>query len=234
MTLPGLPEFSPEVVTVDAGGAAQMYQASFRRDAERESFSGPDEEFLRSLELVMTIKRADEEDLSRVEELTLRTSQMNATGVHYPDAVCVRCSADPDHEVLTVTMADRFGPHGAVGVMLLEYHPAVWHLKLLATSCRVVSFGAGAVILNWLIDQAAQAGVHLAADFRPTDRNRMMDIAYRFAGFTNESCDCLGSIGLAHGEGDIQRLHLTADLRSGPTTMRLDSPDLAAAHVVDH
>jgi methoxymalonate biosynthesis protein len=204
-----------------------MYQAGFRRDAERESFNGPDEQFLRSLDLVMAIKRADDEDLSRVEELTLRTSQMNATGVHYSDAALRGLLADPDHEVLTIALTDRFGPHGAVGVMLLEYHPAVWQLKLLATSCRVVSFGAGTVLLNWLIDQAAQAGVHLAADFRRTDRNRMMDIAYRFAGFTDEPCECLTSLGLGTDRDGIQCLHLTAGRRDAPTTMRVDSPDLA-------
>jgi methoxymalonate biosynthesis protein len=230
-SLPDLPEFSPEVITVDARRRRQMYQASFSRDAERESFSGPDEEFLRSLDLVMAIKRADEEDLSRVEELTLRTSQMNATGVHYPDEVLRGLLADPDHEVLTVTMSDRFGPHGAVGVMLLEYHPAVWHLKLLATSCRVVSFGAGTVILNWLIDQAARADAHLAADFRVTQRNRMMDIAYRFAGFTDDACECLAALGPLGGRGDIQCLHLTPSPRSAPTTMQLTSPDLVAGHL---
>lgn len=232
-SLVGLPEFSPEVVTVDARRRRQMYQASFRRDAEKESFAGPDEEFLRSLGLVMTIRSADEEDLSRVEELTLRTSQMNATGVHYADAVLRGLLADPDHEVLTVTLTDRFGPHGAVGVLLLEYHRAVWHLKLLATSCRVVSFGAGAVILNWLIDQAAQAGVHLAADFRPTDRNRMMDIAYRFAGFTTEACECLAGLGAMAGRDGVQCLHLTAEPRRAPATMRLIAPDLAIEHVLD-
>ena len=230
--LPGLPEFSPDVVTVDARWRRQMYQASFRREAEKESFAGPDEEFLRSLELVMSIKRADEEDLSRVEELTLRTSQMNATGVHYSDATLRGLLADPDHEVLTVTLTDRFGPHGAVGVMLLEYHAAVWHLKLLATSCRVVSFGAGAVILNWLIDQAARAGAHLAADFRPTERNRMMDIAYRFAGFTGEPCECLGHLGSVAGRDGVQCLHLIPAPRNAPTTMRLISPDLATGHVL--
>jgi methoxymalonate biosynthesis protein len=92
LALPGLAEFSPEVVTIDARRRRQMYQAGFRRDAERESFPGPDEEFLRSLELVMTIKRADEDDLSRVEELTLRTSQMNATGPVRP-ARRGRCDA---------------------------------------------------------------------------------------------------------------------------------------------
>jgi methoxymalonate biosynthesis protein len=232
-SLADLPEFSPEVVTVDARRRRQMYQASFRRDTERESFAGPDEEFLRSLDLVMTIQRAGEEDLSRVEELTLRTSQMNATGVHYPDAVLRGLLDDQNHEVLTVTLTDRFGPHGGVGVLLLEYHPAVWHLKLLATSCRVVSFGAGAVILNWLIDQSARAGVHLAADFRPTDRNRMMDIAYRFAGFAEEPCACTAELGLGRipdREG-IQRLHLMADPRQAPATMRLISPDLAAGRL---
>jgi methoxymalonate biosynthesis protein len=113
----------------------------------------------------------------------------------------------------------------------------VWHLKLLATSCRVVSFGAGTVILNWLIDQAARGGVHLAADFRRTDRNRMMDIAYRFAGFAEDPCDCLAAPGLAGnpasaGERDgVQCLHLTASARPGPSAMRLAAPDLAAARV---
>ena len=225
-SLAGRPEFSPGTVTVDARRRRQMYQASFRRDAERESFTGPDEEFLRSLDLAMTIKRADGDDLSRVEELTLRTSQMNATGVHYPDAVLRDLLADPDHEVLTVTLADRFGPHGAVGVLLLEYHRTVWHLRLLATSCRVVSLGAGAVILSWLIDQAARAGAHIAADFRRTERNRMMDIAYRFAGFAEESCVCQAELGPAADRDGVDCLHLTAAPRPAPTTMRLFSPGL--------
>jgi methoxymalonate biosynthesis protein len=229
--LPDLPEFSPEVVTIDARRRRQMYQASFRRDAERESFTGPDEEFLRSLDLVMTINRAGQDDLSRVEELTLRTSQMNATGVHYPDEVLRGLLDDENHEVLTVTLTDHFGPHGAVGVMLLELHRSVWHLKLLATSCRVVSFGAGAVILNWLIDQAARAGVHLAADFRRTDRNRMMDVAYRFAGFTDDTCTCTAEFEPVAGQDGIQCLHLIADPRQAPTTMRLISPDLTAGRL---
>lgn len=228
LELPALPEFSPAVVTVDAKRRRQMYQASFRREAEKESFTGPDEDFLRSLNLEMHIKRADEENLSRVEELTLRTSQMNATGVHYSDEDLRGLLADSAHEVLTVTLSDRFGPHGAVGVLLLEYHPAVWHLRLLATSCRVVSFGAGTVIIGWLIDQAAQAGVHVAADFRPTDRNRMMDIAYRFAGFTNDLCECLAQLGSPTGRDDIQCLHLVAAPQPASSTVRLISPDLAA------
>jgi methoxymalonate biosynthesis protein len=226
--LAGLPEFSPARVTVDSRRRREMYQANLRRGSAQEAFTGSDQEFLRSLRLEMRIGRATGEELSRVEELTLRTSQMNATGVHYSDADLRALLADPRHEVLVTGLADRFGPHGAVGVLLLEMYPRVWHLKLLATSCRVVSFGAGTVMLAWLTDQAARAGAHLVADFRATERNRMMEIAYRFAGFNQGPCACRDDIA-GPTEEDIQRLHLEATPQQAPTTMDLVAPDLAGA-----
>jgi methoxymalonate biosynthesis protein len=227
-SLAELSEFSPGKVTADARRRRQMYQARFRREAEQAAFTGPDQEFLRSLELVMRISRANADDLARVCELTLRTSQMNATGVYYSDAVLRGLLVDQEHEVLVITLTDRFGPHGAVGVVLLARHRAAWHLKLLATSCRVVSFGAGSVILNWLVDQAAQAGCHLVADFRPTARNRMMEVAYRFAGFGDDACACRADIAEVT-DVDITRLHIAATRQPAPVSMRLITPDLAAA-----
>ncbi|AQW55731.1 FkbH [Streptomyces hygroscopicus] len=153
---------------------------------------------------------------------------MNATGVHYSIADLRALLADPDHEVLVVTLTDRFGPHGAVGLQLLEKRAQLWHLKLLATSCRVVSFGAGSVILNWLVDEASRAGVHLAADFRRTERNRMMEIAYRLAGFTGEPCDCRAGLAPPR-EPEVERLHLFPEPHDPPPTMELRAPSLHSA-----
>ncbi|KWV30927.1 HAD-IIIC family phosphatase [Micromonospora rifamycinica] len=226
--LPHRPEFTPLVVTEDARQRRRMYQANARRTAVRRDFTGPDQEFLRSLELRMRIDRATDRDLARVEELTRRTSQMNATGVHYSDAALRRLLADAGHEVLVTTLADRFGPHGAVGVVLVARKEGVWQVKLLATSCRVVQFGAGAVILNWLVDRAFAAGVHLVADFRPTERNRMMEIAYRFAGFTTDPCACT-TVCDRPDEADTQHLHLVPTPRDAPGTIRVTATDLFPA-----
>jgi methoxymalonate biosynthesis protein len=231
--LPKLPEFSRSVTTVDSRHRRQMYQAGVRRDAERADFTGPDQEFLRSLDLVMCIARATGEDLSRVEELTVRTSQMNATGVHYSATTLRDLLIDSRHEVLVVTLTDRFGSHGAVGILLLEKYPAVekhpglWHLKLLATSCRVISFGAGSTILNWLINQAVVARVHLLADFRRTDRNRIMEVAYRFAGFDEQPCCCRGRVHQPLNLDGVQRLHLLPVERRESTTIQILAPQLA-------
>jgi FkbH-like protein/amino acid adenylation domain-containing protein len=218
------PEFSPATVTADARQRRLMYQAGFRREAERAEHTGPDEEFLRSLGLVLRISRAGAADLARIAELTLRTSQMNATGVHYSDGDLRSLLSAPRHDVLMATLTDRFGPHGAIGVLLLEKGDRVWRLRLLATSCRVVSFGVGAAILRWLTDQAAAAGVHLVADFRRTERNRMMEVAYRFAGFDDRPCACRDALPAA-GDG-VQHLHLVPSRQKPVATMRIVAPTL--------
>ncbi|CAL9584602.1 hypothetical protein SUDANB176_05108 [Streptomyces sp. enrichment culture] len=212
------PEFTPAAVTADARNRRRMYQAAFRRDTERSEHTGTDEEFLRSLDLDLTIHRASAEDIARVEELTLRTSQMNATGVHYSDDTLRALISDEQHEVLVASLTDRFGPHGAIGVILLERRPEAFHIKLLATSCRVVSFGVGAALLRWLTDEAALAGTGLTASFRRTDRNRMMEIAYRFAGFED---------GDQAEEGDgIRTLRLVPARQQPPAHLRVLAPRL--------
>ncbi|HEY7199016.1 MAG TPA: HAD-IIIC family phosphatase [Candidatus Dormibacteraeota bacterium] len=227
--LPDRPEFTPAAVTEDARRRRVMYQAGFRRAAARAEHTGADEDFLRTLDLRLGIRRAAEPDLARVAELTQRTSQMNATGVYHGEPELRALIADPEHEVLLATLDDRFGPHGAIGIVLLARHPDVWHLKLLATSCRVVAFGVGAALLRWLTDQAAGAGAHLVADFRRTERNRMMEVAYRFAGFDDRPCACRRAVAGGDEREGVQLLHLEATRQDPPTTMRLDAPDLALA-----
>ncbi|MCT2588313.1 HAD-IIIC family phosphatase [Actinophytocola gossypii] len=225
VSLAELPEFTPTTVTTDSRRRRRMYQAGFRRDAERAAFRGPDQEFLRSLELEMTIGKATGQELGRVEELTVRTTQMNTTGVFYAEDTLRGMIANPAHEVLTVTITDRFGPYGAVGVVVLDRHPDAWHVKLLATSCRVVSLGAGALVLNWLVNEAERAGVHLLADFRPTERNRIMEVTYRFAGFEDDPCACAGPLP-AQDDG-VLRLHLTPAPRELSPVIRLTAADLS-------
>lgn len=95
LALPDIPEFTPATVTEGSRQRRRMYQAGFRRTAEQSAFTGPDEDFLRSLELVMRISSASADDLARIEEPTPRTSQMNATGVHCSDTYCASCAPTP-------------------------------------------------------------------------------------------------------------------------------------------
>ena len=105
------------------------------------------------------------------------------------------------HSIETSAYAAAFA--GKIGLALIETKPAGWHLKLLLMSCRVMSRGVGSVLLSHIMQQAREHGVRLLADFRHTDRNRMMHIAYRFADFTELSRD---EDGRAVLENDLSRI----------------------------
>jgi predicted enzyme involved in methoxymalonyl-ACP biosynthesis len=50
-------------------------------------------------------------------------------------------------------------------------------------SCRVMSRGVGTILLNYILSLAQKENVRLNAEFVNNNRNRMMYITYKFAGF---------------------------------------------------
>jgi FkbH-like protein len=183
------PEFTPKFVTGESASRRQMYASGFERDRAEQDFAGTNEEFLATLGMVMTIAPATVGDLRRAEELTVRTNQLNSTGITYSYAELENMLSSPRHLLLVAGLDDRYGSYGKIGLALVETGDTCWTLKLLLMSCRVMSRGVGTVLLHHVMRRANAAGARLLAQFVPTDRNRVMHITYRFAGFTEQSED---------------------------------------------
>ncbi|MEV0222605.1 HAD-IIIC family phosphatase [Streptomyces sp. NPDC050704] len=181
--LPRLTEFDPPV-TGTARDRRLLYLSQHRREDDEQAFTGPRQEFLDGLGTVLTVVPADTEDLARAEELTVRTHQLNTTGVTYSRAELARLCRSPDHVLLMVALRDRYGDLGQVGLALLHTGPALWTLRLLLLSCRVLGRGIGGALLAHVVQRAHRAGAVLRAEFVPNDRNRVMLVTLRFAGFT--------------------------------------------------
>jgi FkbH-like protein len=160
-----------------------MYLSDIVRNKAEEEFSGPNESFLATLDMVCRIKSAKEEDLQRAEELTVRTHQLNTTGYTYSFDELNGFITSDDHLLLVASLEDKFGTYGTIGLGLVEFDEQFWTVKLLLMSCRVMSRGVGTIMMNYLMGRAKKAGVCLRAEFVPNGRNRMMYITYKFAGF---------------------------------------------------
>jgi FkbH-like protein len=177
------PEFRPRFVTDESATRREMYQRQIARDELEQDFVGTPDEFLAGLEMIFTIEPARQEDLQRAEELTVRTNQLNATGRTYSYEELDTLRDSPDHLLLVASLSDRFGSYGKIGLALIEKDDAVWHLRMMLMSCRVMSRGVGMVLLNHVMTLAKEAGAGLRADFVETGRNRVMQVTYAFAGF---------------------------------------------------
>jgi FkbH-like protein len=177
------PEMMPTFITEDSKVRRLMYLSDIERNRAEEEFVGPKEEFLATLGMVFTISPAAEEDLKRAEELTVRTNQLNTTGYTYSYDELNQFRESDEHLLLITSLEDRYGTYGKIGLALLECRPEVWTIKLLLMSCRVMSRGVGAILLNQIVRLAAESNVRLRAEFVSNNRNRMMYITYKFAGF---------------------------------------------------
>lgn len=188
-TIIDMPELNPRFITEDSKLRRSMYQNDILRKNEEESFSGTQEEFLASLEMALTIGSAQEGDLERAEELTVRTHQLNSTGYTYSLEELRDLQESSNHKLLIAELEDKYGIYGKIGLSLIECKEDEWVLKLLLMSCRVMSRGVGTIILNHIMREAKAANKKLKAEFIPTDRNRMMYITYKFAGFKEADKD---------------------------------------------
>lgn len=177
------PELMPRFVTDESAIRRAMYQADVARNQAQDEFQGPDEEFLATLGMVFTLGPAREEDLKRAEELTVRTNQLNSTGVTYSYEELEAFLRADDHLLLVASLDDRYGTYGKIGLALVELGAEVWTVRLVLMSCRVMSRGVGTILLSHVMSMAREAGARLRAAFRDTGRNRLMKVTYRFAGF---------------------------------------------------
>ncbi|MHB8883056.1 MAG: HAD-IIIC family phosphatase [Thermodesulfovibrionales bacterium] len=178
-----MPEMTPRFVTEDSTKRRRMYLNEIARNKVEAKFVGPKDEFLASLNMVFTISPAGEEDLRRAAELTERTHQLNTTGYSYTYEELDRFRTSRDHRLLIAGLDDKYGTYGKIGLALMECSEAVWTIKLLLLSCRVMARGVGSIMLNHLRREARASNVRLLAEIIPNDRNILMSITYKFAGF---------------------------------------------------
>ncbi|MFJ1455453.1 HAD-IIIC family phosphatase [Nocardia sp. N2S4-5] len=181
--LPQLPEFTPAAISPEARHRRSYYRAEHARRIGEAEFTGPDSAFLASLDLVMTVRPASEEDLVRAHELTVRTHQLNTTGITFDIGELREMCASPRHEVLVASLRDRFGGYGTIGLAVSELRGTDSVLVLLLMSCRVMSRGVGTALIREVVRRARAADRRPAAEFVATPVNRVMLVTLRFAGF---------------------------------------------------
>ncbi|KPA09305.1 haloacid dehalogenase [Candidatus Magnetomorum sp. HK-1] len=176
-------EMNPRFITGESAIRRQLYMSDIKRQDIENEFVGPQEDFLASLGMVLNISPAIEEDLKRAEELTMRTHQLNTTGYTYSyDELDVIRKSD-EHILLVASLDDKYGTYGKIGLVLIQNVDNIWNIKLLLMSCRVMSRGVGSIMINFIRKEAQKRNVKLQAEMISTDKNRMMYMTYKFAGF---------------------------------------------------
>lgn len=144
--------FDHPVVTDEDRQRSEYYarNAEYANEVRRAGSLG---EFLRSLNLRVTIAPMTTAQLPRAAQLTQRTNQFNLTTIRRTEADLEALDA----EILTAEVSDRFGDYGLVGLILLRASGVEWRVDTMLLSCRALGRGVEHRMLAH-VGQAAVAG----------------------------------------------------------------------------
>lgn len=130
------------------------------------------EEFLAALRLEIRIAPLTPAQMPRAAQLTVRTNQMNFTGLRRSQSEIQALLRDRPVECLTVDVQDRFASYGLVGVMLFEAGAEALLLDTFLLSCRALGRGVEHRMLARLGEIALERGLAwVDAAFTPSARN---------------------------------------------------------------
>jgi FkbH-like protein len=167
--------------------------AKYREELARKDFlDGFDSlaDYLRQLNVTVRLAQADDRDVPRVSQLTLRTNQFNMTSRRLQPAEVRDLLADPAALVLAVQTGDRFGDNGLVGAVFAHRAGDAVHIDNFVLSCRVFSRGVEQACLSSVLHYAQAGGAaHVVGRYRATAKNGKIKDFYPRNGFTTLADD---------------------------------------------
>jgi FkbH-like protein len=144
------------------------------------------DDYLRSLQLTLTIFCDSKTNVPRVAQLTQKTNQFNLTTKRYTEAEIQSFLASPRWSVYAFSLADMFGDFGLTGVALVTFDPsrAAAEIDTLLLSCRVLGRNVEFAFFDYVVDQLHARGVrNLRASYFLTKKNAQVESLYDSRGF---------------------------------------------------
>ncbi|MBN1394023.1 MAG: HAD family hydrolase [Pirellulales bacterium] len=160
---------------------------SYRGNAARtaaEKCAPSMESFLKELEMISSHGPVDAQTLPRVAQLTNKTNQFNLTTRRYTEDQVKAMAESPDWWCHWFRLADRFGDHGLIGVIIAEKNADRWRVDTWLMSCRVLGRQMEEFMSACLLSAAKKEGASLVVgEFIPTARNSLVADLYPRLGF---------------------------------------------------
>lgn len=133
--------------------------ALYQQEKKRQEFSKTHEtfdDFIRELHLEIDFLDITAENMTRVAQLTQRTTQFNSSSIIRSEAEIRQFCTQPNHKGLGISVKDRFGEYGLVGVVLMRSQKTDLIIDTLLLSCRVLGRGVEHRIMQKLGEIATQ------------------------------------------------------------------------------
>jgi FkbH-like protein len=179
----GLNLFETSSYSSEDGARTELYRQEAGRRELQSTFADIGE-FLQSLDMTIQVARFDRDRIPRIAQLFQRSNQFNLTTRRRNEAECERMMLGERCLPLYASLSDRFGDHGLISVVVLEWGEDGVQISDWLMSCRVLSRGVEQFLMTRVVELARQRGLgRIAGEYIPTPKNAMVKDFYAQFGF---------------------------------------------------
>jgi len=181
-------EFDILKITEEDTKRGPMYLGQKKRK-ELESKVGDFDEFLKQMNIVVNIQKANSFSIPRISQLTLKTNQFNLTTKRYQEEEIGKFSSSKNKIVECIQVSDKFGDNGITGTYIVEKENAEeWIIDTFLLSCRIMGRGVEEIMMNQIVEKAKLSGIKkIKGEFIPTKKNKPAENFYEKLGFKKEN-----------------------------------------------
>lgn len=173
-------------ITEEDRQRGRMYVAHTERRRYKKHFTDITE-YLRGLELLVTIQCPNHFNIARISQLTQKTNQFNMTAKRYSEEDIGRFSEDSSVLLFCVDVKDKFGESGITGVAIVKKRDTEWLIDTFLLSCRIIGRKIEDSMLAYIVEKARQAGAErIVGEFISSRKNSAAKNFYRESGFKLE------------------------------------------------
>ena len=167
----------------------EQYRQNVNRSIAEDKYQNF-EDFLKSLNLVLTIHKNDTKLIPRMSQMTQKTNQFNLTTPRYTEAEITQFVNNDSYDCLAFGVKDKFGDSGITGLCIINYMDKnTAKIDTLLMSCRILGRTLEYKFLEEVLRHVFDKAQRLNTFYRATKKNSQVKDFYDKIGFelNNES-----------------------------------------------
>ncbi|OGO93614.1 MAG: hypothetical protein A2Y17_00710 [Clostridiales bacterium GWF2_38_85] len=145
------------------------------------------EQYHKSLKTKIEIISADNYAISRIAELSQRTSQFNLSNKRYSIEELIELKNSPTYEILYLKASDIYGDMGIITACVIKYNNTCLLIESFFLSCRVFGRNFELLLLDKVKDIAFKKGItDIIGIYIETEKNKKFNTFYKINGVNTD------------------------------------------------
>lgn len=150
--------FFKNFITDEDKKKTEQYKSQVKRK-ELESQANSFNDYLKSLEMSISVHVNDKTIIERMAQMTQKTNQFNLTTKRYTEAQIRNFVEQPDVDVYAISVVDKFGDSGVTGLAIIKNNNTIAEIDTFLMSCRIIGRNIEFKFMDFIIEKIKQSKI---------------------------------------------------------------------------